>query len=81
MKNVLIPVTTAIILMAGCESEEETEIPEVNDKNCLLENIKKLPNKSTRQELAGECSRRSLRETEPKKDPENWLNLLKKSNF
>lgn len=78
MKRILISATIATIVMAGCESEEETEIPEVNDENCLLENIKKLPNKSTRQELAGECSRRSLRETEPKKDPENWLNLLKK---
>lgn len=57
MKNILIPATIAIILMAGCERKEETELPEVNRENCVAEKIKKMPDKSMREELAGECAR------------------------
>lgn len=47
---------SAMSLLFGCS---EPEMPEVNDTNCKLENIKKLENRAMQQEFSSKCLRRS----------------------
>ncbi|HCH1007480.1 MULTISPECIES: entry exclusion lipoprotein TrbK [Pseudomonadota] len=43
-------------LLAGCGDEP---MPEVNDVNCTISNIKKIENQETKKEFATKCLRRS----------------------
>ena len=51
-----------VAITSGCSNDEESpkqEVKlEVNDENCKLENIKKIENKSAREEFAGLCFHR-----------------------
>ncbi len=42
---------TAFMAVAGCNSA----MPEVNDENCKVENIRKIEDKEMRQEFADRC--------------------------
>lgn len=55
----LLIATILVAITSGCSNDEESpkqEVKlEVNDENCRLENIKKIENKSAREEFAGLC--------------------------
>jgi entry exclusion lipoprotein TrbK len=59
----LLIATILVVITSGCSNDEESpkqEVKlEVNDENCKLENIKKIGNKSAREEFAGLCFHRS----------------------
>ena len=65
--------TVLVALIYGCSNDEATSTPaqtktlEVNDENCLQENIKKIENKQAREEFAGLCIRRGSFVPSPKK--------------
>ena len=47
---------SCVFFLVGCD--KTVSMPEVNEKNCETENIKKIKDKNTRQEFAGLCLRR-----------------------
>lgn len=51
----ILTVASAAILMSGCFDEA---MPEVNDTNCLVENIKKIEDRTMQQEFSSKCLRR-----------------------
>lgn len=59
-------------LMSACSTETPSTpntaaIPEVNDENCMTENIKKIEDKEAREAFAGLCIRRGSFVASPKK--------------
>ncbi|EPI0765625.1 entry exclusion lipoprotein TrbK [Vibrio alginolyticus] len=72
MKSKKLQVIGAVILTAlltGCGDEP---MPEVNDINCSIDNIKKIENQETQKEFATKCLRRSNpRDGEFKPSPKN----------
>ena len=58
--------------LAGCESKEskldEKPLPEVNDQNCLPDNIAKLTPDNAREQFASLCLRRSSFNASEKKE-------------
>lgn len=64
-----------VAVVAGCDNKPATQaMPEVNDENCLIENIKKIADKTTRERFAGQCSRRTIG-IAPTEKAKNWLEL------
>jgi entry exclusion lipoprotein TrbK len=59
-KGVHIMIASLLVVLVGCESKgsEVSELPEVNDENCLHENMKKMTPGETRNEFASLCLRR-----------------------
>lgn len=51
----LIGAASVAVLLTGCFDEK---MPEVNDTNCQIENIKKIENKAMQQDFATKCLRR-----------------------
>lgn len=52
-----------IAILSGCspdapEEQKKVEMPVVNDENCKLESIKKIPDEKARQTFADACARR-----------------------
>lgn len=65
-------VTLLMALMSACSTEPPSTpnaaaIPEVNDENCMTENIKKIEDKEAREAFAGLCIRRGSFVASPKK--------------
>jgi len=65
-------VTLLTVLISACSTEtpgtaNTAAIPEVNDENCMTENIKKIEDKETREAFAGLCIRRGTFVASPKK--------------
>lgn len=62
-KTVAIAMVMLLTTLAGCESKEpevdEQPLPEVNDQNCLPENIAKVIPDDVRERFASLCLRRS----------------------
>jgi entry exclusion lipoprotein TrbK len=61
-----------IALISACSTETPSTpntaaIPEVNDENCMTENIKKIEDKEAREAFAGLCIRRGSFVASPKK--------------
>lgn len=52
----ILTVATAAAFLPGCFEEK---MPEVNDTNCQLENIKKLDSRELQAEFSSKCLRRS----------------------
>lgn len=74
--NVRMLAALVMALVAGCDNKPITKaMPEVNDENCLIENIKKIEDKATREQFAGQCSRRPAG-IAPTEKPKNWLELI-----
>jgi len=69
-----VTIATALLLLslAGCESREsevsEKQLPEVNDENCLPENIAKVTPDNAREQFASLCLRRSNFKPSEKKE-------------
>jgi len=69
-------VTIAIVLLltslAGCEAKEsetsEKPLPEVNDENCLPENVAKVAPDDAREQFSSLCLRRSNFKPSEKKE-------------
>ena len=73
--SVLMLAALVMTLVAGCDNNPVAQAaPEVNDENCLIENIKKIEDKTTRERFAGQCSRRPVG-LAPTEKPKNWLEL------
>ena len=74
MKTRTILMASAIAaVLAGCDNRPATStMPEVNNENCQLEKIKQIEDKSTRQEFAGMCSRRSVGPNTLPANPKKW---------
>lgn len=71
--NISIPFVLVTILLTGCENKPvQQAMPEVNDKNCQIENIRKIEDKAMREQFAGLCARRPGR-IAPSDKPKNWL--------
>ena len=61
---------TVIVLatawVSACETKKQ--LPAVNDENCKTENLKKIEDKETRQQLASLCIRRGTFKPSPKRE-------------
>ena len=61
---------TALAATAACSPKPGLQtMPEVNDENCIHENIQKLTDKAMQQEFAGKCLRRGTFTPSP---PRKW---------
>ncbi len=69
--KIKIVLLTAFMAVAGCNSA--SSMPEVNDENCKLDNIKQMEDNPMRKEFAGRCARESPDTIAPTKNPKNWL--------
>lgn len=52
----ILVIASAASLIGGCF---DAELPEVNDTNCKLENIKKIEDRALQKEFSSKCLRRS----------------------
>lgn len=78
MKRPMLPVYLLAAMLAGCDNKPTTPaMPEVNIANCKIEEIQKIPDRTTRETFAGLCSRRSPTTSgiAPTEKPLNWLEL------
>ena len=65
----LIVLALAIACVTACSpNETRKQLPAVNDENCKTENLKKMEDKETRQELASLCIRRGTFKPSPKRE-------------
>lgn len=64
-------VTVAIAaFVSGCDKKPAAgTLPDVNDENCKLENIKRIKDKGMQQEFAGKCARRG---GSTRSEPRTW---------
>ena len=65
-------VTLLTVLISACSTEtpgtaNTAAIPDINDENCMTENIKKIEDKEARETFAGLCIRRGNFVASPKK--------------
>lgn len=59
---------TALAATVACSPKPELQtMPELNDENCIHENIQKLTDKAMQQEFAGKCLRRGSFTPSPRK--------------
>jgi entry exclusion lipoprotein TrbK len=63
--------TTGLLGLAACsEQPEEFTMPEVNNKNCLHENVMKMKPEELRQKFTSLCLRRNT--IQPSDKPKTW---------
>ena len=68
-KTLLSAAVLALVLVTACSpNETKKPLPAVNDENCKAENLKRMEDKETRQELASLCIRRGTSKASPKRD-------------
>jgi entry exclusion lipoprotein TrbK len=68
-KRVLSAAALAFGLVTACSpNEPKKQLPAVNDENCKTENLKKIQDKETREELASLCIRRRTVKPSPKRE-------------
>jgi entry exclusion lipoprotein TrbK len=73
--TILIFAVLITAMLGGCDNKPASQaLPAVNDTNCQIEMIKKIEDKTTREQFAGLCSRRSIG-IAPTEKPKNWLDL------
>lgn len=69
--SIQIALAVAALCLFGCNKKP---LPEVNNENCTIENIKKIKDKESRQEFSSLCFRRPGA-IQPTEKPLNWLEL------
>ena len=68
-KKLLSAAFLALVWLTACSpNETKKQLPVVNDENCKTENLKKIEDKETRQELASLCIRRGTSKASPKRE-------------
>jgi entry exclusion lipoprotein TrbK len=68
-KRVLSAAALALVSVMACSpNEPKKQLPAVNDENCKTENLQKIQDKETRQELASLCIRRGTAKPSPKRE-------------
>lgn len=71
-KPATIAIAILLIALAGCDSKapevKEKPLPEVNDQNCLPENIAKVTPEDAREQFASLCLRRGTFKPSEKKE-------------
>jgi entry exclusion lipoprotein TrbK len=64
----LLSAAALALVMACSPNEPKKQMPAVNDENCKTENLEKMEDKETRQELASLCFRRGTFKPSPKRE-------------
>ncbi|HCF5960840.1 TPA: entry exclusion lipoprotein TrbK [Pseudomonas aeruginosa] len=72
-KSTVVLAAFLVALVAGCDNKQPAQMPEVNAENCAPDRIQKIEDRATREQFAGECSRRSV--IAPTEKPKNWLEV------
>lgn len=61
------------LVLFGCDSDKNQNLPEVNSENCMVENIALLQGSSAQEAMSSKCSRLSV--IEKTDNPTNWLQI------